>query len=149
MKNIQMVDLKGQYNKIKDQIDTTVIQTIESTSFINGPVVKKFSNLVVKNVIKSKFIKGAKEFLNTNYNYFNFFLCTSTPQKEIQKILNKKNINHFFKKIYGSPINKVQQINNIIQQFDNNTIIIMIMILYYSYYYFYYYFYYFYYYYYY
>jgi dTDP-4-amino-4,6-dideoxygalactose transaminase len=40
MKNIQMVDLKGQYHKIKDQIDTAVIQTIESTRFINGPSVK-------------------------------------------------------------------------------------------------------------
>ena len=36
MKNIQMVDLKGQYNKIKKQIDKAVIETIESTSFING-----------------------------------------------------------------------------------------------------------------
>ena len=39
--NIQMVDLKGQYNKIKDQIDTAVIQTIESTGFINGPICKR------------------------------------------------------------------------------------------------------------
>ena len=51
-----MVDLKSQYNKIKDQIDTAVIQTIESTSFINGPIVKEFSNslaeyLNVKHVI--------------------------------------------------------------------------------------------------
>ena len=38
-----MVDLKSQYNKIKDQIDNAVIQTIESTSFINGPIVKEFS----------------------------------------------------------------------------------------------------------
>ena len=56
MNNIQMVDLKGQYNKIKNQIDTAVIQTIESTSFINGPIVKEFSNslaeyLDVKHVI--------------------------------------------------------------------------------------------------
>jgi len=56
MNNIQMVDLKGQYNKIKNQIDTAVIKTIESTSFINGPVVKEFSNslaeyLDVKHVI--------------------------------------------------------------------------------------------------
>ena len=43
MNRIQMVNLKGQYNKIKDQIDTAVIQTIESTSFINGPIVKEFS----------------------------------------------------------------------------------------------------------
>ena len=44
MKNIQMVDLKSQYIKIKDQIDNAVIQTIESTSFINGPIVKEFAN---------------------------------------------------------------------------------------------------------
>ncbi len=39
-----MVDLKGQYKKIKNQIDNEVIQTIESTNFINGPIVKKFSS---------------------------------------------------------------------------------------------------------
>ena len=51
-----MVDLKGQYNKIKSQIDSAVIRTIESTRFINGPVVKEFSKaleqyLGVKHVI--------------------------------------------------------------------------------------------------
>ena len=56
MNNIKMVDLKGQYNKIKNQIDTAVIQTIESTNFINGPIVKEFTNslaqfLDVKHVI--------------------------------------------------------------------------------------------------
>ena len=48
MKNIQMVDLKGQYNKIKDQIDTAVIQTMESTNFINGPIVKEFAKSLEK-----------------------------------------------------------------------------------------------------
>lgn len=43
-----MVDLKGQYNKIKDQIDSAVIQTIESTSFINGPIVKEFAESLEK-----------------------------------------------------------------------------------------------------
>ena len=56
MNNIQMVDLKGQYKKIKDEIDSAVIQTIESTRFINGPIVKEFANslkdyLDVKHVI--------------------------------------------------------------------------------------------------
>jgi len=51
-----MVDLSGQYNKIKDQIDAAVIQTIESTNFINGPIVQEFSKsleqyLDVKHVI--------------------------------------------------------------------------------------------------
>jgi UDP-2-acetamido-2-deoxy-ribo-hexuluronate aminotransferase len=39
---IEMVDLKGQYSKIKTEIDQAVISCIASTSFINGPAVKEF-----------------------------------------------------------------------------------------------------------
>ncbi len=51
-----MVDLKGQYNKIKDEIDKSLLDTISSTQFINGPKVIQFSEnlanyLGVKNVI--------------------------------------------------------------------------------------------------
>lgn len=51
-----MVDLKGQYNKIKPEIDQAIISCIESTSFINGPTVKEFQHnleeyLNVKHVI--------------------------------------------------------------------------------------------------
>jgi dTDP-4-amino-4,6-dideoxygalactose transaminase len=42
MMQIEMVDLKGQYNKIKTEIDQAVISCIASTSFINGPAVKEF-----------------------------------------------------------------------------------------------------------
>jgi dTDP-4-amino-4,6-dideoxygalactose transaminase len=54
--HIDMVDLKGQYNKIKPEIDQAIISCIESTSFINGPAVKEFQHnlekyLNVKHVI--------------------------------------------------------------------------------------------------
>ena len=39
---LEMVDLKGQYNKIKTEIDEAVISCISSSSFINGPAVKEF-----------------------------------------------------------------------------------------------------------
>lgn len=42
MKNIPMVDLKGQYRKIKEEVDAAVIEVIESSAFINGPQVKTF-----------------------------------------------------------------------------------------------------------
>lgn len=42
MKKIQMVDLKGQYQKIKERIDTSVIEVIESSAFVNGPEVHAF-----------------------------------------------------------------------------------------------------------
>jgi len=37
-----MVDLKGQYEEIKDIVNTSVIDVIESTAFINGPEVHSF-----------------------------------------------------------------------------------------------------------
>jgi len=42
MKKIQMVDLNGQYQKIKSEIDKSILNVIESTAFINGPEVKTF-----------------------------------------------------------------------------------------------------------
>ncbi|MEA3446709.1 MAG: DegT/DnrJ/EryC1/StrS family aminotransferase [Bacteroidota bacterium] len=43
MKKIQMVDLNSQYQKIKPEIDTAIHQIIDSSAFINGPVVKEFA----------------------------------------------------------------------------------------------------------
>lgn len=42
-KNIQMVDLYGQYNRLKDEIDAAMQSVIKSSAFINGPQVKDFS----------------------------------------------------------------------------------------------------------
>lgn len=38
-----MVDLKGQYEKIKDQVDNAIQEVFHSTAFINGPQVNKFT----------------------------------------------------------------------------------------------------------
>lgn len=39
MKDIRMVDLKGQYEKIKSEIDAAVVSVMESSAFVNGPEV--------------------------------------------------------------------------------------------------------------
>ena len=53
---IQMVDLKTQYLNIKEEIDDAIREVIDSTRFIKGPVVERFTNnlqsyLGVRNVI--------------------------------------------------------------------------------------------------
>jgi len=40
--DIQMVDLKSQYQKIKTEVDQEILDTITSAAFINGPKVKQF-----------------------------------------------------------------------------------------------------------
>jgi dTDP-4-amino-4,6-dideoxygalactose transaminase len=56
MTPIQMVDLKGQYQKIKNQIDSSIQEVLNAAAFINGPEVKNFQKeleeyLNVKHVI--------------------------------------------------------------------------------------------------
>lgn len=43
MNEIQMVDLQGQYQHIKEEVDKAVLQVMEEAAFINGPEVKKFA----------------------------------------------------------------------------------------------------------
>ena len=56
MKTIQMVDLKGQYEAIKDSVNNSVLEVLESSAFVNGPKVHEFQKsleeyLGVKHVI--------------------------------------------------------------------------------------------------
>jgi UDP-2-acetamido-2-deoxy-ribo-hexuluronate aminotransferase len=56
MRKIQMVDLKGQYERIKTEIDAAIQNVINNTTFINGPEVREFGAdlaqyLQVKHVI--------------------------------------------------------------------------------------------------
>ncbi len=56
MNDIRMVDLSGQYQKIKNEIDQEIFKVINSTQFINGSIVKEFQKnlenyLKVKHVI--------------------------------------------------------------------------------------------------
>lgn len=56
MKKIQMVDLKGQYEKIKTEVDASIHEVLDSNAYINGPKVHEFQKsleeyLDVKHVI--------------------------------------------------------------------------------------------------
>ncbi len=56
MKKLQLVDLKTQYEKIKEELDKAILNVIATAAFINGPEVKEFqkdleSYLGVKHVI--------------------------------------------------------------------------------------------------
>ncbi|MDO6676723.1 DegT/DnrJ/EryC1/StrS family aminotransferase [Tenacibaculum sp. 1B UA] len=56
MRKIQMVDLQGQYQKIKNTVDTSIQEILNSSAYINGPYVRDFqvdleNYLGVKHVI--------------------------------------------------------------------------------------------------
>lgn len=42
MRKLQMVDLKSQYDKIKDEVNASIQEVLDTTTYINGPLVHQF-----------------------------------------------------------------------------------------------------------
>mgnify|MGYP001185878755 CR=1 FL=1 len=87
-------------------------------SWVNEPIsnqnirtfCKNFSEIVVENVIKSPWVPGFLEFINSTYGIKSNMLVTSTPQKEIDMILKKLDIQIFFEKVFGAETAKNKSI---------------------------------------
>jgi len=74
-----------------------------------------FSELVFKEVVSAPFVPGAKEFLDNYSNAYKFFVCSATPQKEIERILRKRDMKNYFKHVYGSPNKKEDIVKMVLQ----------------------------------
>lgn len=46
---IQMVDLKGQYENIKETVNNSIQEVLDTNTYINGPEVHKFQK-ILKNI---------------------------------------------------------------------------------------------------
>jgi len=78
----------------------------------------QFSLLVKQKVIASKYILGVIDFLKANEGKKQF-ICTGTPQNEIEDIVEKKGIKALFEEVYGSPRTKIEIIQTIM---DKNSV---------------------------
>ena len=81
-------------------------------------IAEKFSTLVVDKVVESEWVKGVKDFLEKYYNHIDFYVVSGTPQKELELIIKKRNMQKYFKGVYGTPATKPEITRNIIK--DNN-----------------------------
>lgn len=79
-------------------------------------IAKKFSDIVVNKVIVSEWVGGVKDFLEKYYNKIDLYIVSGTPQKEMELIIKKRNMEKYFKGIYGSPDTKPVITKRIIKQ---------------------------------
>jgi HAD superfamily hydrolase (TIGR01549 family) len=88
-------------------------------------IAQKFSDLVVSKVITSDWVKGAKEFIEKYYKSIDMFVISGTPQEELNKVIKNRNMQKYFKGVYGSPVRKPEHIRNIISEhnYDKNKVI--------------------------
>lgn len=76
-----------------------------------------FSSLVFEKVVNSNYIAGALQFIKENFENKMQFICTGTPEVEINAILKERNIYQFFHHIYGSPKKKKDILFELLQEY--------------------------------
>jgi HAD superfamily hydrolase (TIGR01549 family) len=79
-------------------------------------IAQQFSDLVVKKVIESEWVKGAKDFLEKYYKKLDLYVVSGTPDGELDLIIKKRGMKKYFKGVYGSPDTKPTIARKIIRE---------------------------------
>lgn len=76
----------------------------------------QFSALVEEAVIAAPMVAGAFDFLSRHQTGLPMFVVSGTPDDELQRIVDKRELRHFFKGTYGSPRSKADLLREIIDR---------------------------------
>jgi phosphoglycolate phosphatase-like HAD superfamily hydrolase len=77
---------------------------------------QKFSDLVLKKVVESPYVKGALNTIQKLGDEYQQYIITGTPQNEIEQICIQLEITSLFKQICGSPTNKIKWCSQLIPE---------------------------------
>ncbi len=76
----------------------------------------KFSQLVMEEVIKAPLVTGVADFFNNNRQRYFLFAVSGTPEEELRIILRRRELDGYFKGIYGTPQTKPESIEQILAE---------------------------------
>ncbi len=75
---------------------------------------EEFSDIVLDEIKRAPFVRGAKTFLENYYSKYKFFIASGTPEEELREIVSYKGIDSFFADVFGSPLTKTEIVKNIL-----------------------------------
>ena len=78
---------------------------------------KKFAQLVIDNVVISPFVGGSQSAINSANDNSLSFIATGTPDDEINLILDRLGLTHYFREVHGSSRKKVIIVKDILERF--------------------------------
>lgn len=74
---------------------------------------KRFSEIVLREILSAPFVAGARDFLEANSKKFHLFVASGTPEEELMGIISARGLKKYFEAIHGSPDDKTDIIRSI------------------------------------
>lgn len=81
-------------------------------------LVQRFSRLVVDEVVAAPWVEGAREFLVQNKKQYKLFIVSGTPEDELNEIVRRREMEHFFDAVRGSPKDKGTLLQEIMEEYS-------------------------------
>lgn len=78
---------------------------------------ERYSDLVVEEVIRVPWIKGAKVFLDKYSSKQPVFVISGTPEIELKYVVDQRKMGHYFMEILGSPVKKPEHIRRLLEKY--------------------------------
>jgi len=76
---------------------------------------RKFSALVYDAVLETPFVKGSLEFIIGASRSNSLYIVTATPETEIRQILRARQLDPYFRSIFGAPTSKTEAVEIILR----------------------------------
>lgn len=84
---------------------------------ILGQLSQQFQKLVLQEVLTAPWTAGALECLEGLSRQMPLFVVSSVPHQEIQEVLKRRDVQHLFRGIFGSPEKKLIHLRRIMQEY--------------------------------
>lgn len=81
---------------------------------------RKFSEIVLEEVLSAPFVPGAKEFLVSHCKEYYLIIASGTPEDELHDIVARRQIGFFFREMHGSPKRKSEIIRDVLERYALN-----------------------------
>ena len=81
---------------------------------------RRFSELVVDEVVAAPEIRGAGEFLKRWCLRLPCFVVSATPEEEIRKIVQRRGMTGYFKEVLGAPAGKEENLRTLLNRYELN-----------------------------
>ncbi len=85
----------------------------------------QFHRLVIDKVVAAPFVMGAEELLQKCLGRYRMYVVSGTPQDELKEVVKLRNLEKYFKGIFGSPAKKEKLVQEIMNRnhFDPSEIV--------------------------
>lgn len=104
----------SRYEKFKYYFANYIRQPLSKE--LEAELGERFKRIVLEDVIASPYVVGAREALETLYGNLPLFVASGTPDDELKLIVARRNMEKYFRGVYGAPENKKDMVARIITQ---------------------------------